>query len=49
MGRPTDNPKTKRITFRLDDTTYYNLEKYCKKTGVSKVEAIRQGINLLGK
>lgn len=28
MGRPTDNPKNRRITFRLDDTTFNNLETY---------------------
>ena len=49
MGRPTDNPKNRRITFRLDDNTFLHLEKYCKKENISKMEAIRRGINLLGK
>ncbi|MBO4815949.1 MAG: hypothetical protein J5507_03315 [Clostridia bacterium] len=49
MGRPTDNPKNRRITFRLDDTTFCNLEKYCKKNNVTKVEAIRKAINMLAK
>ena len=49
MGRPTDNPKNRRITFRLDDDTFNNLEVYCKKHKVTKVEAIRTAINLLEK
>ncbi len=49
MGRPTDNPKNRRITFRLDDTTFNNLETYCKNNNITKVEAIRKAINLLAK
>lgn len=48
LGRPTDNPKSTRITVRLDDTTLEILDKYCKKEDVKRVEGIRRGIRKLG-
>lgn len=44
MGRPLSaNPKGIKLTVRFDSTTYSDLEKYCKRTNVTKAEALRQG------
>lgn len=43
-GRPTSNPKTARITVRLDKTSESILEMFCNEKHVDKAEAIRQGI-----
>lgn len=48
MGRPViGEPKTNDMKVRLDDTTYRLLKEYCEKNGITKAEAIRQGIHLL--
>ena len=48
MGRPViGNPKTNDIKVRLDDETQNKLLKYCEEKGITKAEAIRQGIHLL--
>ena len=48
LGRPkSDNPKSNRITIRLDNETYEMLERYCKKKQIEKSEAIRKGIKHL--
>ena len=44
MGRPTDNPKTKQITVRLDQKCQNILEQYIQQEGITPVEAIRRGI-----
>lgn len=47
-GRPkADNPKSIRYSIRLDDSTEKSLQEYCKENGITKGEAIRQGIHLL--
>ena len=47
-GRPkADNPKTSRFGIRLDAETEKKIEFYCKTHGITKGEAIRQGIDLL--
>ncbi len=46
-GRPTENPKTERITVRLDDESKAILEGYCRREQVDKAEAIRRGIKRL--
>lgn len=47
-GRPKlDNPKKIRYSIRLDVETEEQLKKYCEKYHITKVEAIRQGINLI--
>ena len=46
-GRPTNEPKNNRESFRLSDN---DIEKqnYCvEKTGLSKVDIIRKGIDLV--
>lgn len=48
VGRPkSENPKSNRFSVRLDDSIEEKLEDYCLRHGISKGEAIRQGIHLL--
>ena len=50
MGRPkSDNPKSERITVRLDSEHSKILNEYCERENVEKAEAIRRGIKKLGK
>ncbi len=46
-GRPTDNPKTNKITVRLDEEATEIMEQYCKQEGVEKGEAVRRGLKKL--
>ncbi|WP_418558656.1 ribbon-helix-helix protein, CopG family [Ruminococcus sp.] len=47
-GRPKiDNPKSERITVRLDKASAETLDKYCEQEKVEKAEAIRRGISKL--
>lgn len=46
-GRPTNNPKSERITVRLDEESNEILHKYCNQECVEKAEAIRRGIKKL--
>ena len=46
-GRPTDNPKTNKITVRLDDEATEILKAYCEQEKVEKGEATRRGIKKL--
>ena len=47
MGRPTDNPKTEKITVRLDEEAKNTLKKYCNQENISRVEGIRRGVKKL--
>ena len=48
VGRPkSTNPKSNRFSIRLDNPTEEKLKNYCLRHGISKGEAIRQGIELL--
>lgn len=48
MGRPkSENPKSYDIKVRVDQYTHNELLIYCEKNGITKAEAIRQGIYLL--
>lgn len=48
MGRPkSENPKSERITVRLDRQRAEKLNAYCKKRGIDKAEGIRRGIDKL--
>ena len=48
MGRPlSQNPKTKRITIRMDVETAKMLENYSKENNIEKAEVVRQGIKLM--
>lgn len=46
-GRPTNNPKTERITVRLDQEAQDILNEYCEVHNVEKGEAVRRGIKKL--
>lgn len=46
-GRPTDNPKSERITVRLDGESSRVLQKYCAEKHVEKAEAVRRGVKKL--
>ena len=47
-GRPkAENPKCNDIKVRLDEETKAKLDEYCEKNGITRAEAIRQGIHLL--
>lgn len=47
MGRPTNNPKTERITVRLDEESSEILDQYCRQENAERAEAIRRGIKKL--
>jgi len=48
MGRPKiENPKNVDIKVRIDKETDAKLTAYCLMYGITKTEAIRQGIHLL--
>lgn len=48
IGRPkAEKPKDIRYSVRLDIETESKLQKYCQTHGVTKGEAIRQGLHLL--
>ena len=47
-GRPkAENPKAMRFSVRLDAQQERELELLCRRLGITKGEAIRQGIDLL--
>ncbi|MDE6103451.1 MAG: hypothetical protein K2F60_02875 [Oscillospiraceae bacterium] len=47
-GRPKiENPKSERITVRLDNESSETLKAYCKQENVEKAEAVRRGIGKL--
>lgn len=48
VGRPkVEKPKNIRYSVRLDVEIEEKLKKYCKNNGITKGEAIRQGLDLL--
>ena len=48
IGRPkVEKPKNIRYSVRLDVEIEEKLKKYCKNNGITKCEAIRQGLDLL--
>lgn len=50
MGRPKEkNPKSTKITIRVDNDTVDKIENYCKKNKLSKSELIRKLIEKLQK
>lgn len=49
IGRPTDNPKTHKLSMRLDDKCKEILDKYCEQEKVTQTDAVRQAIMLLEK
>ena len=47
IGRPTDEPKSHRITVRIDEESKKILTEYCLKEKVNQMEAVRRGIKKL--
>jgi len=47
LGRPTDNPKIRRVQAKIDEDTSSVLEMYCQQESVTESEAIRRGIRRL--
>ncbi|MFA9396581.1 MAG: hypothetical protein ACERJ1_18005 [Halodesulfovibrio sp.] len=47
MGRPTDNPKTHRVTIRIDDECKGILDSYGEKYKVTIVDSVRAAIKKL--
>ena len=47
MGRPTDNPKIKRVSFWLDAECQATLDAYTRMYKMSQSEAIRAAIKKL--
>ena len=46
-GRPTNEPKNNRESFRLSDNDIEKLNYCVEKTGLSKVDIIRKGIDFV--
>lgn len=47
MGRPTDDPKTLNTRVRLSENDVKMLEYCSEKTGLTKSEIIRRGIEVV--
>lgn len=46
-GRPTEEPKTKRLEFRMSLLDSIKLEYCCETLNLTKTEVIRKGINMI--
>ena len=49
IGRPTDNPRTEKIGFRLSKQEIKDIEKCAAAMGTQRVNAVTEGIRLLKK
>lgn len=47
MGRPTNNPRTEKIGFRMSPAEIEDIEKCAIKMGTQRVNAVVAGIKLL--
>lgn len=47
MGRPTNDPKTVKLTVRINEETNQTLEDYCKVNNISKADGVREAISRL--
>ncbi len=45
MGRPTENPKSYRESFRLSESDMQKIKICMEKKGISKTDVIRMGID----
>lgn len=45
MGRPTDSPRVNNYRIRMTDEELKKLETCCERTGLSKADVIRMGID----
>lgn len=48
-GRPTNDPKNNQYRIRLSDREVEMLEVCCRKTGLSKSDIVRKGIEKIYK
>ncbi len=46
-GRPTDNPRTKKIGFRMSEKEIEDIQKCADVLNTQRVNAVVEGINLL--
>lgn len=49
MGRPTINPRDKKIGFRMSETEIEDIRKCADAMGTQRVNAVVEGIRLLKK
>lgn len=47
MGRPTENPRTEKIGFRLSKKEVDDIQKCADVMNTQRVNAVVEGINLL--
>lgn len=47
MGRPTDNPRTEKIGFRMSQSEIEDIEKCADAMNTQRVNAVVEGIRLL--
>lgn len=47
MGRPTDNPRTEKIGFRMSPSEIEDIQKCADAMGTKRVNAVIEGIRLL--
>ena len=49
MGRPTSNPRDKRLSLRIAKSEMEDIEYCMEQLSISKIEAVLKGISLLKK
>ena len=47
MGRPTDNPRTEKVGFRMSPTEIADIQKCADAMETQRVNAVVEGIQLL--
>ena len=47
MGRPTDNPRSKRLSLRISEDEMKEIEYCSKKLSTTKIETVLKAIELL--
>ncbi len=47
MGRPTDNPRTQKIGFRMSQTEIEDIQRCADAMNTQRVNAVVEGIRLL--
>lgn len=49
MGRPTSNPRDRRLSLRIAKSEMEDIEYCMEQLSISKIEAVLKGISLLKK
>ena len=47
MGRPTDNPRNKRLSLRIAENEMEDIEYCSRKLSIPKIDTVLRGIELL--